>query len=495
MIEKVTSFSRLFHALEEDRFEQLEGFKWNGIVLWQIVKIPLYFQILKGNFKQKDLGQSNKYNLVKLAVNFWWNVFFLKKGKYLFVRSTTHARTSNHKYIHVTFDNLVREWQLKDPVFLDIDVGNVMTTTFQRKTSVYLNHLFHLKSILRFVVPRRKFTGKPVTDLRHLINRYFECKEVAYRIKQGQLESIVSNFWLEYKILSVLYRFLQPKALFLVDGFATANLFAARRWGIPVIEFQHGLFDEFYPNYNYSWKFNKLKSKLVFPSHIAVFGKFFKELLLKGKFWEGEEICVIGKPGISKRVRELPVLPNQPLKILHPTQGDISFQRSKVLLKNLTKMEGNRQVLLKPHPQEPEQNLEFFKRLATENPSNFAYVEPTKDITEALLEAHIVIGFDSTSLLEAVAMGIPTMTIASSEMPKGIITMTNASQLEKAILVTENDTRAISKVLLLFETDELYRATWRSKCIEIGEYLFETDYAGKVEEFLTSLSKCHSTVG
>ena len=486
MIEKVAIASKLFHTFERENHLQIESLKHRNLILWQIIKIPLYFHIIKGVGGTEEQNEGRVFRIIKAGFKFWIGIIFLKRNQNLLFRSSIHSRTKDQTLSHVIFGMITKEKLVKDLYSLDLYAGNEGKFKFPRAASIRINHLFHTSKILRSFLLTTTDLKENISSMTKLLNEHFDKHEFKFQVNEAYLEAIVKNFRSEYLIFKWFYKLIQPNTLLLVDGFSTANMIAAKHLGVKVLEFQHGLFDEYYPHYTYAKELSHLKDGMVLPDKIIVFGEFFKNLLMRCEFWDDNEIFVLGKPGIEK-VDVTSSIGRQ--MILHPTQGEISFSRTRKLLDHFISMPRfGAKIIIKPHPQETKANFHYFKKLAEEYPNLIETLSENEDIIDSFKRANLIIGFDSTSLLESVALGIPTVSLRSMNLPKGIISLVNSDRLADAIRILENDSNEIYNLITMFERDENFRQEWENRCRLIGNYLFNREYKANIKQLASEIN-------
>ena len=73
-----------------------------------------------------------------------------------------------------------------------------------------------------------------------------------------------------------------------------AEIAAAQELGLPVIELQHGVIGPHCPDYAWPAHYRAFKSEIPLPDRIAVFGRVFRDLILRSGFWREAEILPVG---------------------------------------------------------------------------------------------------------------------------------------------------------------------------------------------------------
>lgn len=111
------------------------------------------------------------------------------------------------------------------------------------------------------------------------------------------LASIVQNTFIQRKLFRSVLRSVAPKAVLISDTGDFGLACAAFDLGIPVIEFQHGVFTRFHPDalHNVACKNRR---HILFRSRIFLYGEYWKKQLDANEFYS-EELRVVGSSRID----------------------------------------------------------------------------------------------------------------------------------------------------------------------------------------------------
>lgn len=112
------------------------------------------------------------------------------------------------------------------------------------------------------------------------------CKKVSDLLRQyadtsiepGWLLAQLSSLYWQIRLYSLLLRRVRPRAAFIADTGEYALRIAAKRNGIPLVEMQHGVFDNDHPDAVPLWA-TGTPAELVLPDILACYGDYWIERL------------------------------------------------------------------------------------------------------------------------------------------------------------------------------------------------------------------------
>lgn len=159
------------------------------------------------------------------------------------------------------------------------------------KHDFYLNNFYSFYSILPLTEDDKRL-------LKHLKNTYKKIIRTLQLDKNKQiiLEEVIQIFWQEYRAYrEFLKRFPNLKIAFVFPHYQKEPLiYALKRKGVKVIELQHGLIAEEDMFYVYDKNILPVKDKALFADEMWVYGKYWKEVLLKGYEYNEQQIKIFG---------------------------------------------------------------------------------------------------------------------------------------------------------------------------------------------------------
>lgn len=129
---------------------------------------------------------------------------------------------------------------------------------------------------------------------------------------------------------------------------------ACRDYGVEVIEIQHGVIMESSIFYVYPKAWRQTLKKSLFPDKIHVFGKFWKEKLLKGSEFEPGNIHIVGDVMGEIPDKGRQKVPGQNSLLVSSQTGmhkEISTYL-KWLIEDCEQKQQNYSIVIKPHPNE-----------------------------------------------------------------------------------------------------------------------------------------------
>jgi hypothetical protein len=202
-----------------------------------------------------------------------------------------------------------------------------------------------------------------------------------------------------------------------------AEIAAARELGLGVVELQHGVIGSRCPDYAWPSELRRCKPEMPLPDRMAVFGPAFRKLVLSSGFWSSEEVVPTGAAALeahrsSARQRDRK---SGPLRLLFMTQAParsaaLAFWRE--LGARNAFIERGYCVAFKVHPEEADQ-IEAYRALVRSAPDRFSLLAADVNPVDAMLDADVVVSYNSMSLIEALALGRAAISICGPPIPRG----------------------------------------------------------------------------
>lgn len=185
---------------------------------------------------------------------------------------------------------------------------------------------------------------------------------------------------------------------------------ACKELGIKTIELQHGLIIDQHIGYI---KKTKSYNRDCVPDFIFTWGDFFSDIIHKGYLFEKNKIISVGFPHIENSLKK-----NYPQDddiqtfskefesiILVSGQGGGNIE---VFIKEAAKIRDSNGFIYKPHPRDVK-SYSFEEK-------NILLVDQKKDIYSLLALVDIHMTVFSTTMLEALAFGVPNILVASDHI-------------------------------------------------------------------------------
>jgi hypothetical protein len=210
------------------------------------------------------------------------------------------------------------------------------------------------------------------------------------------------RFYIEFLIFRALLFFLAPERALLICYYGRESFIAAcKSKGIEVIELQHGAISSAHPMYCFPESYRALFSQAPFPDKIAVYGKYWKEILVKDSIFPAESILVIGyylmvADETGKRDKVSLTFPQGKTILLissQPTVQDELCEYIAFLKSQLSRKQWY--LIIKPHPRE---DAEIYSNLLEPDFISLSH----QSIYGLLACADVHIGVYSTVIYEAV---------------------------------------------------------------------------------------------
>jgi hypothetical protein len=203
---------------------------------------------------------------------------------------------------------------------------------------------------------------------------------------------------------------------------------AARDMGIPVVEFQHGVMSAGCPDYGWPPEYRALKCDMAVPDCIALFGSAFTRELVRAGFWDENEAIPVGAAAMEhyRSAAAAQSGASESKRLLFMTQANtrdaaLSFWRefAQAPDETLAPSPAPWTVVIKPHPEEST-SIEPYRQLATDFPDRVALLPSDTNPIEAMINAGVVVAYNSLALVEALGLGRPAVSLCGGTVPAGL---------------------------------------------------------------------------
>lgn len=498
--------AKFLYDFEEDRFEKLKNINFYGYNAWHILKFCVYYHsIYSSSTISNNTIRKKKSNTKRLIIyiseipRFFistFNLFFKSRRKNftLFFPLCIDKRKHelSNTYYNILFDSFILENQI--PNYAYIETAHLHPKDFKDPSLVQrdanTNLIFFIAYGLSFLIKKNKHTKVTATSIKKEWDDYCKKQSVSIDITIADFIHTLAYFRAEYISFKCLFKLTKPRLVLFTDQSATGKMAAALSSGAKVLELQHGLMDEFYPHYTHHPFFKEIKNHLIIPTKIVLFGDYYKDILLKKNYKDESDFFVIGSfPMHSQRAKSNNIITNgNQLDIFFPTQGKLIFEKTKQLLQIIKDCFNDQiHLTIKPHPNETEENKEWFRSYCDKEYLKFN--DSNKSIMDFIEESTIVIGFDSTTLLEAVGLGKPAITITSPELPKGVHSLINTTILEDSIKISSPTKEAITDLLKKYQEDVVFKERWFYAIKKHSIYVYADNYVDNCKSLIKTILK------
>jgi hypothetical protein len=494
--------SGYFYEFEKEYFDEIVKNRIDDKIAWFIIKLSVFYYIYHQNLNdnvtsvepRQGSGKSKAIRVGKFFLKFWKNWFHVlkksKRNKTIVIPLTIDKRLKDGKFKNVLFDELILEGIIEDPLVLAISKEGILLEPSCVGTDIYLDHLSHLTTVLAKRYSKQFAVSEQVDVLYRLVLRFLKTYDIDVTIEKGFIIAKLSYCKAECNLYKKLFKNLKPKTIVVTDQSFAGKIQAANDLNIKVVEFQHGLMDKFYPHYTLPREYSAFKKNLVLADKIVVFGEFHRQQVLEHGFWNENDVIVVGNVQINEVRNEFAGAKqmHSKLKIIFPTQGRYSFSNTIKVLEQLSNLDSTRfEVIIRPHPLEPDDCLSYYRRIVDGFPV-FQLKEERVSIYSLIFESDVVLGFDSTTLLEAIAMGKPAITIASAEFPRGIHSMLRNNSLEDVIMIITLEENNLVSFLEKLNSDNELMTDWKNRSLERANFLYNNNYLESSKALFEELS-------
>lgn len=396
---------------------------YDGITIWPLIILSFNeFISSKKNQKNIQVGHSFSFiGIIKLIKS------VQKKGsiKSLFISYDQHRdiveSISYNRHFYKDFNEL-RKKSLK---FESINLSNVSYSNYQENNEIidfkYINHL--AKAVSFFVSVKKEKTTRYEEFLKDIeinlgfIPNGFLKKSIKAKIKLIKSYQLIFHKYLTNK---------KVKEVRLICHYTIHNFaftLSAKKLGIPVFEYQHGLIKS---HISYS---NLIKESLLIPTNFIVWNEESKKHLIKSANIEESKVSIEGddwKSFLSSLLNKNILLKTTYILYTFSQNMDLNdFQFVKDVRKNT-----NFEVLIRLHPRNRKDTNLYNSIVDVLNKKEKELFELANSLPIiSLLEmCKIHITYWSSSAIEAAFLKIPTIFLSNEgyrihekEIPKNLI--------------------------------------------------------------------------
>jgi hypothetical protein len=181
---------------------------------------------------------------------------------------------------------------------------------------------------------------------------------------------------------------------------------AARQLKIPVMELQHGIVYDGHMAYTYDPRSaSPYRDQIPLPDKYLAFGPYFSEILMDRGFWNESQVQDVGFPRIEYHQSTFEYrLPKtgEDLRVLISSQWIMTEKLCKFLESAVGQLPKNIVLNVKPHPLERDTGA--YRQI-----DGLGVLDGGEEFYELLAKHHVHCSVFSTTLLESVGLGVPTI--------------------------------------------------------------------------------------
>lgn len=495
--------SNLLRRFEDEHHEALSNILVDGFNAWNVIKFRLFFGIMRdqtGNGKtaiaapakssvQKLLGRGTAAvrcmaSLSALLVKARFKskaVFF-----YAFASDKPVKDDSGH-YFNFLTDPFITEHIVGSYIYAEMSNGGDFKEPGRVKKDIRLDDFDFIKGLHRRRSEKRQDIHVCAAKLFTLMENFFREQQAAMFFDEAGLVMLLSNFYADYKTEKMLLAICRPVLVIGSETPGTGLAAAAKTLNIPLLDLQHGIIDRMHPQYTYGSAMKPAMDTMVLPDFVGVFGELHKNILCYSGFWDEQSVVVLGSSRVEMNRGKYAVKKHYPgpASVLIPTQWTFFTKLQSLLPVLCTDENSQYNIILKLHPHEPANNVEYFKTLAGRFANRMIIAERNQDIYELMAESVLVVGFDSAVLLEALTLSKPCITITTQAAPEGIHGMFNESRLKAGIRpVAMEDTAAITELIAKAIKDKAFYEQWTNDAKRESDFLYAGNYVERCRHFI-----------
>lgn len=496
-----STIGEVLYRFAEEQEQQLRQIYSKGFWSWAILKETM-FHLLLGQMTRKaqedmaslsvTAASGNRLRILRHVMLFP----FLLAGKCLKYRKHHPVLILSNQSDRIMSDEAGRRL---NPMF-DVLVSHAVTSqkmlTLENapaeaipnpavQPDIYLGPLTVYIRVLSRLMMLSGSEKHQAMAIAELFNNWFRRHHLEASVQQSEVRLMLCRFRASQFIFQIIWKGLQPSLILGSERGATGECAAAKKLGIPVLEFQHGLMDRYYTDYMYpAWMKSNPKAAAA-PDALVLFGAVHGEFLSDAGFWEAEQLLPAGSYRVDVRRGKHNIETDQ--VILYANQWHVFEHASELFTRWLASgwFQRNRWKLnIKLHPLDPPHVRTFFSQLCSEYPETCAFFGTDTDIYQLIPDARVLLGYDSTVLVEAVSLGKPVISIDPGVIEGGLHSYVPFTAGLSSIRLA-NDLKSIERLLGELTNAESYRS-WMAKVEAEGHRIFTPGYVENMKKMLHS---------
>ena len=346
----------------------------------------------------------------------------------LFLTQSNSRReiTPDERYLDVFTDELITAGQLDLPAYVienPTNWGHLNPTV--GPIHLYAEPLLRLRGILTNILKTKRRLMKTAEGLVRILSK--TELPLSDEIVFGIVEQRLRKFEAERMIYRFILSHRKVRGFFILDSDSyTGPIAAAKELLIPVFEFQHGQMGQEHIGYQWDHSLVAYKNNMPIPDFIFVYVPFWQSMLTKKGFWKTNEIVPVGTARMDRFIKLREKSSEQTghrIKVIFTTQWpsreDAIVFWAKVLRKIKKSGEFEIDLVVKIHQFE-KQHISTYKVLEEKFPNNCKVIFDEVDTYSLLSKSDVHVSYYSSTLMESIAAGIPSVSICRACCPSGI---------------------------------------------------------------------------
>lgn len=435
----------------EDFFDRLESQSnvakpaIGGWVVWPALKAHLHKRLLNlpsSNQRHADTQNAlaNSLEMILRSIG----IFMRQYGRLRHLRRTPCILVITENRFVLTKDN--KQWHNVFGEFLSGSIEGLTPVIFLSKfddnqasgNKISAEPMTVFAAVISRLLRRRAEVKDAANALDKEISSFDEGEGAA--ISASECTAIVASFVAHKFVYKTLLRYLRPQVI-LGTGlpYRCAEVAAARELNIPVLEVQHGMFSRHSPEYGWHESLGQQKDKMPLPTKYLVYGRQWRDALLKKGFWESKDVLEIGSAVVEYLNSSTPPQADEKKSDIYtitlmtqPTAQELSARAIERILKCIKDQSVDCCLKVKIHPDDrfPYQSLDEVKNCEL---GGLEFHACDENPIEIILQSDLVVGFTSAALLESAYFSVKTVSLSMGVYPEGLASVFPFEGIERVI--------------------------------------------------------------
>ena len=390
--------------------------------IFPLIQVYKYENELSQNKNTTQSFNNLKNQLLVLRHTFkWYNFSLLSKYKFSLVDILILSRSSARRYIRGEYFDIFTDYLpelLPGKTMFKLELPNLQIDHYRRINNKI--DTYYLAGDTQLLHLQAKLTNSILLNgLAHTKNEYLVNIDHTFRRRIYKF-NLFFNYFHKWIVR------LRPKCVIIIDSYSVSGFaltYAAKYYGIPVIELQHGLLHPEHPGYIYHHGVNRK----LFPDYYFSYGEYSTQLLIKqSDMFDKTKIKTVGFYHLTqldhtsshKAIDVLRKWIGNDEVVLVTSQATVHERLMNFLNdKTVTRLQGVK-IVVKLHPGQIKAGASVFEYL---NQNICVVAEPELSLNDLIGISKIHITVYSTSFMQALYNGLPSIFLDIKPYTKKIL--------------------------------------------------------------------------
>lgn len=390
-------------------------YQHNQVSIWQVLRFSISFRLQNLPHSKRPLPRSELIRSGLEGLKAW------KLLSYQFKRKPNFVIFTYYSALRLKSHDLYRDVYSDD--YLDAMPDGVKITRINapgyrdRLSAQARKPLYDISGAMFFAgILRRFFRTRKVSPECRKIAELVESELGIKDLSAEDISNELNAFVWQTRIYQLVLAFLRPKVCITPDTCAYSLMNACRRLGIKFVELQHGIFTRHHPGILPQFA-EKSRKELLFPTYIALYGKYWLDGLDKTLQADKGLLRVAGNPNLEifrQMKQQMGNKTQGKAQVVVTTNGVDTQNMARFLSECMKILSSEIDLTIKLHPAY-DPDASHYARVAAAYPGvKVVEGNANPNTFELIAAADLHLSLASACHYDSLAIGTPTAIIALS---------------------------------------------------------------------------------